>query len=111
MISPDLAGRRLIMASFLYYDCNAPVISDAEYDDLSLDVITGWDEISPTIQFCLGSADEIASTGQGVKITQRLHYGALAWAEKILGYRPDIPEWDPIDYDLERDIAFSRIRG
>jgi len=99
------------MSAFLYYDCAAPVLSDAEYDSLSLDVIMGWDRISPTLQFCLGSPDEIAATGYGVKITRRLHYAALAWAETELGYRPEISDWEMVDMDLNTGIEYARIRG
>ena len=66
---PDLAGRWVIMLSHLYYDRAVSIIPDFEFDRLCRYVSDHFDEISPVVQWQLGSAEAIKSSGFHVKIT------------------------------------------
>lgn len=77
--SPDLAARRVLMSCYLYYARDVSVLSDRDYDALTLMVGERWDEVEPIRQWQLGSPAEIAATGYHVKITSLTIAGAEAW--------------------------------
>ena len=73
------AARMLIMSSYLYYRCDSPVISDSEYDKLSLYVAKRWDELDEQLQWQLGDPESIRATGSGIIITQMGQGAAHFW--------------------------------
>lgn len=82
---PNQAARLLIMASYLYYRCDSPAISDAEYDKLSMFVAKHWDKLDKQLQWQLGSAEDIRATGSGILITQMGQGAAHHWHKKKTG--------------------------
>lgn len=91
MISLDLAARRVIMSSMLYYGLDKPVLSDAEFDDLCRRVADNWNMLSEQRRICLGSPDEIRTTGVHVKITTQAEGAAIDWLVVSGLYSPDGP--------------------
>ena len=78
-------ARLLIMSAYLYYRCDSPVISDGEYDKLSLYVAEHWEELDEQLQWQLGDADAIRATGMGILITQMGMGAAHHWHKKKTG--------------------------
>ncbi|ADK73452.1 hypothetical protein RDJLphi1_gp51 [Roseobacter phage RDJL Phi 1] len=85
--SIDLKARQVIMASWLYYEKNVSLISDAEFDSLCkvvaaelewLDAM-GECEIDPVRCVQLGSADELKVSGFHIRQTQLSIAGACSW--------------------------------
>lgn len=87
MTSIDLKARHVIMASWLYYEKNISLISDAEFDSLCKQVAAelewldamGECEIDPVRCVQLGSAEELRVSGFHIKQTQMSIAGACAW--------------------------------
>ena len=79
------AARLLIMSAYLYYRCDSPVISDGEYDKLSLYVAKHWDKLDEQLQWQLGDAEGIRATGMGILITQMGMGAAHHWHKKKKG--------------------------
>ena len=73
------AARLLIMAAYLYYRCDVAIMSDGDYDKLSLAVAKNWDKLDEQLQWQLGDREAIKSTGMGVLITQMGMNAAHAW--------------------------------
>ena len=82
---PNQAARLLIMSAYLYYRCDSPVISDGEYDKLSLYVAKNWDALDEQLQWQLGDRDAIRATGMGILITQMGQGAAHSWHRKKTG--------------------------
>lgn len=68
-MTPDLAARKVIVQSYLYYVLDAPTMSDGEFDKLSVYVSQHWDELDPVRQWQLGSPEAIYSSGAHIKFT------------------------------------------
>ncbi len=81
-MEPNLAARKLIMSAYLYYRCDCPVLSDGEYDKLSLFVSDHWDELSEQMQWQLGDREGIRATGMGILITQMGQDAAHSWLDR-----------------------------
>lgn len=79
---PDLAARKVIVSAYLYYVCDAPILSDAEYDRLSCVAATGWGELHPDRQWALGEPDEIRASGCGIKFSSlAVHAARTAYTQ------------------------------
>jgi NAD-dependent DNA ligase len=81
-INPNQAARLLIMSAYLYYRCDSPVISDADYDKLSLYVSKNWDKLDEQLQWQLNDPESIKATGSGIIITQMGQGAAHHWHKK-----------------------------
>lgn len=82
---PNQAARMLICAAYLYYRCDSPVMSDGDYDKLSIYVAKNWDKLDEQLQWQLGDPDGIRATGMGILITQMGQGAAHAWHRKKIG--------------------------
>lgn len=100
MSSIDLKARQVIMASWLYYEKNISLISDAEFDSLCQVVVAelewldamGECEIDPVRCVQLGSADELRVSGFHIKQTQASIGGACSWySSKRRRSKPILP--------------------
>lgn len=116
--SPEFAARRLLMAALLYYDFGTNIMSDHEYDALGEFVRDNFNDVPPHLQFCIGHEwaewDGLSgwtASGASFKITRRVHYSALAWARHCDILVENEREWAGVDYDLEADVEFAKIRG
>lgn len=68
-MTPDLASRKIIVAAYCYYVLDNPVMTDAQYDKLSIIVAEGWDELDPVRQWQLESAAATRAGGHHIKFT------------------------------------------
>ena len=69
-IPPDLAARRILMAAYMYYNCNeSSRLSDTEYDQLSGYVADNWDQLDPVRKWQCGTPEETRATGCHFKFT------------------------------------------
>lgn len=84
-MNANQAARMLICAAYLYYRCDVSVMSDGEYDKLSLYVAKNWDKLDEQLQWQLGNADAIRATGMGILITQMGQGAAHSWYRKKIG--------------------------
>ena len=98
-MTPDLKARRVLMASWLYYEQGVSVISDAEFDRLCQEVAEEleWHEatcppegpcecdIDPIRVFQLGTAEELRATGCHVWLTYSTVGGAISWWREVSG--------------------------
>lgn len=87
----DLAARKVIVASYMYYMFDAPPLSDGEYDALCKIVADNWDQLDPVRQWQLGSADEIRASGFGIKHTAYSVAAAYALYFETHGKPPSFP--------------------
>lgn len=76
------------MSAYLYYRRFSPVIADAYYDRIALEVVKEWDQLDKVRQWQLGSREELSTTGHHFKITSSTEYGALSWHLKCRGNEP-----------------------
>lgn len=91
-MSPDLKARQLLMSAHLYYDRDSPVLSDADFDALCMEVFECWDELSEFRQWQLGDDPvDIVTTACHVFLTQSTIGGAEAWHEAEIGHAPEKP--------------------
>ena len=91
----DGLARRVLMASWLYYRHDISVISDDEFDRSCQRLAFRWLALSPFLQWQLGSAHEIATSGYHCKITAPTEGGAIYWAWKALDISvPRVAQWD-----------------
>ena len=65
----DLWARQLVIHSVLYYGLANPLISDAEYDELTKKVVANFDDLSVFRRWQLGPREEVAATGIFLKVT------------------------------------------
>ena len=109
-ITPNLAARRVLMSAYLYYELASPVLSDAEYDDLARLVSDRWDDLTPMLQWQLGSKEAIRSSGHQVHLTQMTCGGAREWHKSVRGYYPkaDHLEWKHGGFD---GCMYATIQG
>lgn len=66
---PDLAGRKLLVAAFLYYVMDSPTMSDHEYDMMSIYVADNWDQLSDVRKWACGDADSTRASGAHFKFS------------------------------------------
>ena len=109
-MSMDLKARKIIMASWLYYERNISLISDAEFDSLCkvvagelewLDAM-GECEIDPVRCIQLGSAEELRTSGYHIRVTQLSVSGACAWYKsKRRRSKPITPSCTTADFQVE----------
>lgn len=91
-MSPDLKARMVLMSAHLYYDRDSPILSDAEFDALCLEVFEVWDELSEFRQWQLGEDPvDIVTTAHHVFITEATVGGAEAWHLAEIGHAPERP--------------------
>ena len=90
----DLTARRVIVASALYYGLDTPMMPDAEYDALTVQLADNWDDLDGVRKWQLGSARAIRASGNHVKLTQLAQGGVLGWLylhlrERLVHMAPD----------------------
>ncbi|MEE9356596.1 MAG: hypothetical protein V3U75_13480 [Methylococcaceae bacterium] len=82
-MTPDLAARQLLMSAYLYYRRDAPVLSDADNDWLSMYVVGNWDKIPERYKPLLLSNEKdytvLLTTTSHCRYTRQVEGGALAW--------------------------------
>lgn len=79
-ISLDLAARRVVMASLLYYGLNIPMMPDGDYDALAARVAEEHALLTPLRQWMVGKPEEIAASGMQCNVTSQAVSAAIAWA-------------------------------
>lgn len=95
--NPDQAARWLIMSAYLYYERNCNVLSDGDYDKLSNFVADHWSELTPQLQWQLGSAEDVRATGSHILITQQGESAAITWFRNNFKHYPegkDVSSWE-----------------
>ena len=75
---PDLAARLVIMASYLYYERNSPIVSDGVFDETCKMVAAKWGELAEIRRWQLESPEAILAGGHHVKITRIGENAAIA---------------------------------
>lgn len=118
---PDLAARRIVMASIIYYELHENVMSDHQYDALAEFVRDNFDDISPTLKFCIGEDwrgefDGLeytgwTSSGFNFKYTERMYRGAVSWMHHLGMWREAAPSFREDDMDLETGIVYAHMRS
>jgi hypothetical protein len=95
-VTPDLAARRVIIAAYLYYRHDSPIVSDDVFDKTCNYVANNWGLLEPIRQFQLGSEEEIRTTGYHILITQQGEEAAFAVYRRKFGGTPSgsrIKDW------------------
>lgn len=91
-MSPDLAARKVIVAAWLYYVGDRPIMSDGEYDKLSQYVADNWDDLLPDQKWALRDPDSVRAGGSHIRFARRAVCGALqAYADHFGCPRPPEP--------------------
>lgn len=80
-MTPDLAARRVVVHSFLYYGLDTSLIEDSEFDNLCKIAADGWDQLDPARKKQLGSAAKIRTSGYHCKISRL----GISVARSLLG--------------------------
>lgn len=90
----DWVGRKIIVASFLYYMLDEPCMSDAQYDRMSTFVADYWDELLPDRKWCMRDPEETRSSGAHFRFTSLAACAALNRYKYITGkeltWHPDM---------------------
>ena len=68
-MTTDLAARKILVAAYIYYVLDDNIMSDDEYDKLSIYVADHWDELSEARQWALGDAESTRASGSHFKFT------------------------------------------
>lgn len=113
-MSLDLKVKQILMSAHLYYDRGVSVLSDAEFDDLCIEVVDNWDELTAYQQWQLGDPLDLVSTGCGVRLTRAAVGGAEAWYEKMTGKKIETPYefWpDGESSDNLYSVGYTGVRG
>lgn len=79
----DLAARKCVMASMLYYGLDVSIMSDHEYDALSKLVAKHHKHLTPLRQWMVGRPEQIASSGFQCRVTLLAADAALLWASRM----------------------------
>lgn len=112
--SVDLQARKVIMAAYLYYERNVSLLTDAEFDSLSVVVAAELDwldamgdcAIDPVRCVQLGSGDELRVSGYHIRMTQMSVSGACAWYNSRRPRAKKLrPECKVADYQVEPSSA------
>jgi hypothetical protein len=77
--SLDLWARQAVVASLLYYRHDHSFMADHDFDAMCQRIADGWEHLSPLRKFMLGSANEIRSSGFGVRVTVMAESAAYSW--------------------------------
>jgi hypothetical protein len=85
--SLDLAARQVVVASYLYYRHDQSMMSDGEFDALCRRLSRNFKLLQPIRRFQLRSAEGIASSGFGVRVTVLAERAAYAWM-RTNGFEP-----------------------
>jgi hypothetical protein len=88
-------GRRIIIASYLYYNRNSPIVSDAVFDESCKLVAYAWDFLSPIRKWQLGSEQELLAGGSHIKVTRIGEAAAIAMHIKKFNRPPHGPNIPP----------------
>lgn len=101
------------MSAYLYYRRASPVLDDAYYDRLSLELSRAWDRLTDEWRWKFGSAEELATTGHHLRVTRAIEGGAVAWHETLKsmlpgGYGISGAEWK---LSPRGDWAFAEASG
>lgn len=105
--SVDLAARQCVMASMLYYALDVNVMSDHDYDRLSLLVSTHHKLLTPLRQWMVGKAEEIRSSGFQCRVTMLAADAALNWiASKGMSLRDGVQITRPWRNDKRQGLRF-----
>lgn len=84
-MNTNIAAKKLIMSAYLYYRCDVSVLSDGDYDKLSVHVYDHWDELTDQLKWQLGDREGVRSTGIGILITQLGQDAAHSWYRQETG--------------------------
>lgn len=90
--SPDLAARRLIVASYAYYVLDNPIMSDGDYDKVSQRVADKWADLDPDRQWAMGTPDDTRAGGSHFKFTTRAVMAVAAKFAELGRPTPPVPE-------------------
>jgi len=85
--TPWKVARWVLMLSHLYYDRNASLVDDDEFDAMCAEVADHYDELPEHEQVMLGDPDELRHTGQGMTFSRLI----VAQAQRLaldLGENP-----------------------
>ena len=83
MIKPYLTNKNMLvpyylMFSYAYYQENESLVPDAEYDQICLDLITNWNDITHWHKRLLNLESLKAGTGYDIKYPNRVVSAALS---------------------------------
>lgn len=68
-MTPDLAARKVMVASYMYYVLDESPMTDHEFDHMCQYVADHWEELQDDRKFCLGSPEDIRASGAHIKFT------------------------------------------
>lgn len=113
-MTADWVGRKLIVASFLYYQLDEPGMSDARYDRMSNFVADYFDELEWERKWAFRfDPESTRSTGSHFRFTTLAAGAALNRYKYItgisLGWHPDM-EWRERNRDGCRYITLSALK-
>lgn len=103
-MSPDLAARQLLVASYIYYVLDGNVMSDSEYDQLSIYVADNWDQVDPIRQWQLG--DPGATQAGGSHFLFTVYTVDAAWY-KLKGTIMSSQQMEAITWKHMNDEVFG----
>jgi hypothetical protein len=93
-ISPDWAGRQVIVAAFLYYMLDENSMSDARYDRMSYFCADYWDQMNWERQWAMKDPDSLRASGAHFRFSSLAASAALNRYKYItgvsLGWHPDM---------------------
>lgn len=109
MIDADLTARKVLMAAYLYYKRDTPVLSDAENDELCEALADWWPLVparyKPLLDPDMTEGEALRTTSHHCKFTRMVEGGALQWlkSEKSIELKrlnADYYELDQGEIDL-----------
>ena len=82
--NPNALIPHYLMASYLYYQCDAPFISDDLYDWMSKELMARWDSIEHMHKHLISLDDLRAGTGYAIQYTTMIKDAAhhMVWAHQ-----------------------------
>lgn len=78
--NPNMLVPHYLMACFLYYVMDAPILSDKLFDDMSRELLAKWDSITHWHKDLISLDDLKAGTGYAIQYPQRVRDAAIALA-------------------------------
>jgi hypothetical protein len=79
--SPNLMLVWYLMSSYLYYECETPVLSDYEFDTLARKLIDSWEEVDHPHKRLITLDDLQAGTGYAIKYPLMVKNAAIQWRD------------------------------
>ena len=73
----------LLFASYCYYMCNISLLSDDDYDQLSLIISDNWDNLHPQWKWTFVNKDDIRATGVGMRMSALQQQAARNRANRL----------------------------